>query len=222
MLCLFDFSFRCSTKLWSRFRWPCGSASLAFWDYLFESRPVWDVRCECCVCCQIEVSATGRSLVQRSPTEYVCLSVISKPQQWGGLDQLVLSSHENKNWNFGTKYSLFCIQYCSCVKENIANSVPCIKIWTEAKRSKSPMWQQMKRLEPLAASCSSRSATAVKCWFADSTVLESGGETTMNLQSPLLACATTFNRIIVSHSVIYQTRHSDTDTWNISVCLIRH
>ena len=25
------------------------------------------------VCCQEEVSATGRSLVQRSPTEYVCV-----------------------------------------------------------------------------------------------------------------------------------------------------
>jgi hypothetical protein len=30
-----------------------------------------------CLCCQVEVSATGRSLVQRSPTECgVCLSVI--------------------------------------------------------------------------------------------------------------------------------------------------
>ena len=56
------------------------------------------VSCECCVCCQVEVSATGRSLVQRSPTECVCLSVISKPQQWVGLGPLVLSSHENKNW----------------------------------------------------------------------------------------------------------------------------
>jgi hypothetical protein len=32
------------------------------------------------VCCQVEVSATGRSLVQRSPTE--CgVAVISKPEQ---------------------------------------------------------------------------------------------------------------------------------------------
>jgi hypothetical protein len=30
-----------------------------------------------CLCCQVEVSATGRSLVQRSPTKYgVCLNVI--------------------------------------------------------------------------------------------------------------------------------------------------
>jgi hypothetical protein len=27
------------------------------------------VCCKCCVCCQVEVSATGRSLVQRGPTE---------------------------------------------------------------------------------------------------------------------------------------------------------
>ena len=25
---------------------------------------------ECCVCCQVDVSAMGRSLVQRSPTQY--------------------------------------------------------------------------------------------------------------------------------------------------------
>jgi hypothetical protein len=37
-------------------------------------------------CCQVEVSASGRSLVRRSPTECrVCPSVISKPQQCGGL-----------------------------------------------------------------------------------------------------------------------------------------
>jgi hypothetical protein len=34
------------------------------------------VSCEC-LCCQVEVSATGRSLVQRCPTGCaVCLSVI--------------------------------------------------------------------------------------------------------------------------------------------------
>jgi len=29
----------------------------------------------------------------------MCVCVISKPQQWGGLGPQVLSSHENKNWN---------------------------------------------------------------------------------------------------------------------------
>jgi hypothetical protein len=34
------------------------------------------VSCEC-LCCQVEVSATGQSLVQRSPADFgVCLSVI--------------------------------------------------------------------------------------------------------------------------------------------------
>jgi hypothetical protein len=37
-----------------------------------------------CVC-QVEVSATDWSLVQRSPTHCgVSLCVISKPQDWGG------------------------------------------------------------------------------------------------------------------------------------------
>jgi hypothetical protein len=29
------------------------------------------VSCECVVCCQVEVSTSGLSLVQRSPTQYV-------------------------------------------------------------------------------------------------------------------------------------------------------
>ena len=34
------------------------------------------------VCCQVEISATGRSLVQRSPTDCgVSLCVIKKPQE---------------------------------------------------------------------------------------------------------------------------------------------
>ena len=43
------------------------------------------IRCECCVCCQVEVSATSWSLVQRSPTDCdVSLCVISEPLEWGG------------------------------------------------------------------------------------------------------------------------------------------
>jgi hypothetical protein len=33
------------------------------------------------VCCQVEVSATGQSLIQRSPTEYVYVCVI---EGWSG------------------------------------------------------------------------------------------------------------------------------------------
>ena len=37
------------------------------------------------VCCQVAVSATGRSLVQRCPTDCgVSLCVIKKPRAWGG------------------------------------------------------------------------------------------------------------------------------------------
>jgi len=45
------------------------------------------------VCCQVEVSAKGRSFVQRSPTE--CdVSVMPKAQQWGSQCPLGLSSSE--------------------------------------------------------------------------------------------------------------------------------
>jgi len=38
-----------------------------------------------CECCQVEVSATSRSLVQRSPTDCgASLCVIWKPREWGG------------------------------------------------------------------------------------------------------------------------------------------
>ena len=37
------------------------------------------------MCCQVEISVTGRSLAQRSPTDCgVSLCVIQKPKEWGG------------------------------------------------------------------------------------------------------------------------------------------
>jgi hypothetical protein len=50
--------------------WGVRLQPLAFCDCGFEShRELWmSVSCEC-VCCQVEVSASGWSLVQRSPTE---------------------------------------------------------------------------------------------------------------------------------------------------------
>lgn len=63
--------------VWSK-AWVCGrslagtAASNSAWAWMS-------------VCCQVEVSATGLSLVRRSPTEYgVCLSMISKPEQHAG------------------------------------------------------------------------------------------------------------------------------------------
>jgi hypothetical protein len=38
----------------------------------------------CVVCCQVEVSASGWSLVQRSPTDCGASCVIKKPRKWGG------------------------------------------------------------------------------------------------------------------------------------------
>jgi hypothetical protein len=67
---------------YSRSQWPRGlSVGLrpsACRDRGFESYGGMDFfSLVQCLCCQVEVSATGRSLVQRSATEYdVCLSVI--------------------------------------------------------------------------------------------------------------------------------------------------
>jgi len=44
-----------------------------------------DVSFECCVYCQVEVSVTSWSLIQRSLTGYdASLCVIQKPREWGG------------------------------------------------------------------------------------------------------------------------------------------
>jgi len=59
-------------KIVRRSRWPLGLRlePLASWDYGFESH--LEYRCVSfvsVVCCDVEVSAMGRSLVQRSPAE---------------------------------------------------------------------------------------------------------------------------------------------------------
>jgi len=46
-------------------------------------------------CCQVEVSATGRSLIQRSPTECGCLNVVEETHR-GVQRPLGLLSHEEK------------------------------------------------------------------------------------------------------------------------------
>jgi hypothetical protein len=56
-----DISVRRATKTWVCGRSPAGIAGS-------NSAEGMDVCFECCVCCQVEVSATGRSFVQRSPT----------------------------------------------------------------------------------------------------------------------------------------------------------
>jgi hypothetical protein len=61
-----------------------GLRPIACWDCDFISRwGVWvSISCECCLCCQVEVSMTGRSLVQRNLTD--CVASLWKPQEWGG------------------------------------------------------------------------------------------------------------------------------------------
>ena len=58
--------------------WVCGR-SLAEIAGSNPAGGVISISCECCLC-QVEVSATGRSLVQRSPTECVCVFVIECDQ----------------------------------------------------------------------------------------------------------------------------------------------
>ena len=56
------------------------------------------VSCECCVCCQVEVSATGRSPVQRSPTYCgVSCCVIYNLEHAAALARVEQLRQKNKN-----------------------------------------------------------------------------------------------------------------------------
>ena len=59
------------------------------------------VSCECCVC-QVEVSATGRSLVQRSPTECGVSECDLETSTMRSLGPLGLSSHKKIIVAFGS------------------------------------------------------------------------------------------------------------------------
>jgi len=58
------------------------------------------------VCCQLEVSATSWSLIQRSPTDCgASLCLIYKPREWGGPDPLgVFAPKTNKLRCFPYQY----------------------------------------------------------------------------------------------------------------------
>jgi hypothetical protein len=74
-------------------RGPRDSRLLELWVRI----PPWawmSVSCNV-VCCQVEVSATGRSLVQRS-LNVACLSVVEETHR-GGLGPLGLMSYEKNN-----------------------------------------------------------------------------------------------------------------------------
>jgi hypothetical protein len=91
-LCLTSTSFvpRPTYQLpWLRFR---SLRPLACWDRGFEShRGHGYLSVVSVACCQVEVSATSWSLVQRSPTDCgasLCVIQKNKPLEWGGQEPL--------------------------------------------------------------------------------------------------------------------------------------
>jgi hypothetical protein len=86
------------TKCWSQ--WPCSlrhrSTAACLLRSWFRIPPVaWMF--VCCVCCQVEVSATSWSLIQRSPTDCGASCVITKPHERGG--HRPRWEKINNNWN---------------------------------------------------------------------------------------------------------------------------
>jgi hypothetical protein len=79
-----------------------------------------DVSCEC-LCCQVEVSARGRSLVQRSLPS---VSVIVRPRQWGDPSPIeIVKPGKNTStywWSaaYFTRLSVFQIMHCSIEWDN--------------------------------------------------------------------------------------------------------
>ena len=110
------------TNSWSH--WLCGlrrRSAAARLPRLWVRIPpeAWRfVCCECCVCCQVEVSAISWSLVQRSPTDSgASLCVIWKPPEWGGVAHRVGGGPPKKTnilktvtWNIFT-WQLIHVQY---------------------------------------------------------------------------------------------------------------
>ena len=78
-----------------------GLRPLACWDCGLEShRGHGCLSGVSVVCCQVEVSATSWSLIQRSPTDYGgSLCVIYKPPEWGGPSPLGGCRAKNKQTN---------------------------------------------------------------------------------------------------------------------------
>jgi hypothetical protein len=63
-------------------------------------------------CCQVEISATGRSVVRRIPTNYGVLSLIWKRQKWGGPGQRwAVAPEEKKSRNTARNPGSSCVQF---------------------------------------------------------------------------------------------------------------
>ena len=88
-----------------------GLRPLAYWDCGLKSR-----RGHGClslvsvVCCQVEVSATSWSLVQRSPTECGVSKVWSWSLEWGGLGPHGAVEPLRKKKEFTWKYEMWAIK----------------------------------------------------------------------------------------------------------------
>ena len=106
----------------------CGFAAAACWDCGFESR--WGHACLSVVCCQVEVSATGWSLVQRSLTKCsvsVCDSealVMRRPWPTGRGGAVAPWDGGEYMWHFFQTilYIFLSCQRCSTVSSHVLSS----------------------------------------------------------------------------------------------------
>ena len=102
----------------SQSQWPSGlkwgSAAARLLGLRFEFHRGYGYLSLVCVkCCQVEVSVTGRSLVQRTPIDCgVSLCVIEKRQEWGDPGQHVdVAPEKNQKMNTGFINSVVVIDY---------------------------------------------------------------------------------------------------------------
>ena len=91
------------TVITRRSQWPRGlrrtsAAARLLRSWVRIPPGAWKfVCCVCVVCCQVEVSATSWSLVQRNPTDCgASLCVILNPQEWGGHEPRWVAAPQQK------------------------------------------------------------------------------------------------------------------------------
>ena len=73
---------------------------------------------KCCLCCRVEVSVSGWSLVQRNPTESVCVSVFVcdiSIMQWGWSSKGCCSIRRGKRWPLNSQRKKIYLA-CRCLK----------------------------------------------------------------------------------------------------------
>jgi hypothetical protein len=96
---------------------------LACWDCEFESRlghgclSLVNV-----VCCQVEISATGRSLVQRGPTERG-VNVVAKSQQRGGLGPSRVVATQGKKFLKSDMKKIYYLFLATCLSISLYRNI---------------------------------------------------------------------------------------------------